>query len=99
MAADTIVSGVIRGLLPYAVIGGVGYLAYRYIKNSDVGKTLKELPDKAGSAFKEAGEAANDWIHGKSDAPLLLQPNPVIRGAVSIYEGIRDWNGVKIPWE
>ena len=34
MAADTVISGVIRGVLPYAVIGGVGLLGYMWLNKN-----------------------------------------------------------------
>ena len=34
MAADTVISGVIRGILPYAVIGGVGFVGYMWLNKN-----------------------------------------------------------------
>ena len=45
MAADTVISGVIRGVLPYAVIGGVGLLGYTYLRKKGVFADLKSTAD------------------------------------------------------
>lgn len=34
MAADAVISGVIRGILPYAVIGGVGFVGYMWLNKN-----------------------------------------------------------------
>lgn len=49
MAADTVISGVIRGILPYAVIGGVGFLGYTYLRKKGV---LKDVQNVADNVFR-----------------------------------------------
>ena len=58
-----IVKEVTGAVLPYVVIGGVGYLAYRYIARSTVGQTLAELPAKAAEKGEEiASRTPSDWL-------------------------------------
>lgn len=49
MAADTVISGVIRGILPYAVIGGVGLAGYMYLRKKGV---LKDVQNVADNVFR-----------------------------------------------
>lgn len=45
MAADTVISGVIRGILPYAVIGGAGFLGYMWLNKNGYLDGIKKTVD------------------------------------------------------
>ena len=48
-AADSVISGVVRGVLPYAVIGGVGFLGYTYLRKKGVLKDISTTVDNVFS--------------------------------------------------
>ena len=58
-----IVKEVTSAAIPYVALGVAGYLAYRFIARSSVGKTLTEIPEKAA---EKADEIKNrsfvDWV-------------------------------------
>lgn len=58
----SLVKDIVSAAMPYVVIGGVGYLAYRAIANSDVGKTIVDLPDKASDKAQEiTSRTPSEW--------------------------------------
>ena len=73
MAADTVISGVIRGVLPYAVIGGVGLLGYTYLRKKGV---LADLKSTADNVFR----APQIIVKKIAEIPekIPLPDNPII---------------------
>jgi hypothetical protein len=73
MAADTVISGVIRGILPYAVIGGVGLLGYTYLRKKGV---LADLKSTADNVFR----APQIIVKKIAEIPekIPLPDNPII---------------------
>ena len=73
MAADTVISGVIRGILPYAVIGGVGLLGYTYLRKKGV---LKDVQNVADNVFR----APQIIVKKIAEIPekIPLPDNPII---------------------
>lgn len=57
-----LVKDIVSAAMPYVVIGGVGYLAYRAIANSDVGKALEDLPKTVTDKADEiTSRTPSDW--------------------------------------
>ena len=74
-AAESVISGVVRGVLPYAVIGGAAFLGYTYLRKKGVLNDIKtfvddtaELPTKALDILKKRTGAdkfaEGDYIGG-----------------------------------
>ena len=74
MAADTVISGVIRGILPYAVIGGVGLAGYMYLRKKGV---LKDVQNVADNVFR-APQIIVKKIQEVTDKVPTLPDNPII---------------------
>lgn len=56
---------IVAAIIPYAALGIAGVLAYRFIKNSTVGKTLEKAKDSATDSATTATKilfADNPWI-------------------------------------
>ena len=73
MAADTVISGVIRGILPYAVIGGAGLVGYMYLRKKGV---LKDVQNVADNVFR----APQIIVKKIAEIPdkIPLPDNPII---------------------
>ena len=87
MGADTIISGVVRGLLPYAAIGGAAFLGYTYLRKRGVINDIKtvvddaaELPTKALDILKKRTGADKfadgDFIGGAQT--IIRNVSPVV---------------------
>ena len=48
-AAESVISGVVRGVLPYAVIGGAAFLGYTYLRKKGV---LKDISTTVDNVFQ-----------------------------------------------
>ena len=73
MAADTVISGVIRGILPYAVIGAAGFVGYTYLRKKGV---LKDVQNVADNVFR----APQIIVKKIAEIPekIPLPDNPII---------------------
>lgn len=89
MAADTVISGVIRGVLPYAVIGGVGLLGYTYLRKKGVFADLKSTADnvfRAPQIIVKKIQEVTDKIPTLPDNPII--PNPTRVDVIKNDDGI-----------
>lgn len=88
MAADTVISGVIRGILPYAVIGGVGLAGFMYLRKKGVLKDVQNVADSVIRApqiiVKKIAELP-DKIQ-LPDNPII--PNPTRTDVIKNDDGI-----------
>ena len=58
-----IVKEIAGAAIPYVALGVAGYLAYHFIANSTVGKTLEKLPEKAAEKAEEIqSRTPVDWL-------------------------------------
>ena len=58
-----IVKEITSALIPYAALGVAGYLAYRFIARSDIGKTLENLPKAVEEKTEEVtSRTPKDWF-------------------------------------
>lgn len=58
-----IVKEITSAAIPYVALGVAGYLAYRFIANSTVGKTLGKIPENAADKFDEIkSREPKDWL-------------------------------------
>lgn len=48
-AAESVISGVVRGVLPYAVIGGAAFLGYTYLRRKGI---LKDITTTVDNVFQ-----------------------------------------------
>lgn len=73
MAADTVISGVIRGVLPYAAIAAAGFAGYTYLRKKGV---LKDAGAVVDSVFRlpEKIVKAVDSV----PVPRIVKDNPII---------------------
>jgi hypothetical protein len=108
MGADTVISGVIRGLLPYVAIGAAGFAGYTYLRKKgvfdEIGKTVdtvanvpKNIVDTVKDRLGADSFARGDFIGGAQT--ILRNTNPVINVAEKGYNAIKDNLPVTLPWE
>lgn len=108
MAADTVISGVIRGLLPYVAIGAAGFAGYTYLRKKgvfdEIGKTVdtvanvpKNIVDTIKDRVGADSFARGDFIGGAQT--ILRNTNPVINLAEKGYNAVKDNLPVTLPWE
>lgn len=108
MAADTIISGVVRGLLPYVAIGAAGFAGYTYLRKKgvfdEIGKTVdtvanvpKNIVDTVKGRLGADSFARGDFIGGAQT--ILRNTNPVINLAEKGYNAVKDNLPVTLPWE
>ena len=101
-AAESVISGVVRGVLPYAVIGGVAFLGYTYLRRKGVISDIKtvvddaaELPTKALDILKKRTGADKfadgDYIGGAQTIIRNISPT------VMLAE--KGWNLAADGWE
>ena len=58
-----IVKEITSAAIPYVALGVAGYLAYRFIARSDVGKTIANLPKAAADKADEiTSRTPSDWL-------------------------------------
>lgn len=89
MAADTVISGVIRGILPYAVIGGVGLLGYTYLRKKGVLKDVQNVADnvfRAPQIIVKKIQEVTDKVPTLPDNPII--PNPTRVDVIKNDDGI-----------
>lgn len=81
-------------VMPYVAAGVVGYLIVRGIARSDVGKTIADLPNKAGEKANEiTSRTPAEW--GKK----LVDNLPVVAAARGDWgKAIANTNPVGIVW-
>ena len=108
MGADTVISGVIHGLLPYVAIGAAGFAGYTYLRKKgvfdEIGKTVDtvaNVPKNIVDTLKERvgadSFARGDFIGGAQT--ILRNTNPVINLAEKGYNAVKDNLPVTLPWE
>lgn len=108
MGADTVITGVIRGLLPYAAIAAAGFAGYTYLRKKgvldDLGQTVDNIanvPKTVVDVVKERvgadSFARGDFIGGAQT--ILRNTNPVINLAEKGYNAVKDNLPVTLPWE
>lgn len=108
MGADTVISGVIRGLLPYVAIGAAGFAGYTYLRKKgvfdEIGKTVdtvanvpKNIVDTIKDRVGADSFARGDFIGGAQT--IIRNTNPVINLAEQGYNAIKDNLPVTLPWE
>ena len=86
MAADTVISGVIRGILPYAVIGGVGFLGYTWLnKNGYLDGIKKGINAAAEVPSKFVDEVKNrTGITDAQNGDFIGAAQKIVRTTVPI---------------
>lgn len=108
MGADTVISGVIRGLLPYVAIGAAGFAGYTYLRKKgvfdEIGKTVdtvanvpKNIVDTLKDRVGADSFARGDFIGGAQT--ILRNTNPVINLAEKGYNAVKDNLPITLPWE
>ncbi len=99
MAADTVISGVIRGILPYAALAGVGFLGYTWLNKNGYLDGIKggidsiaEVPSKIVDTIKDRTGADNfangDWVGG---AQKIVRNIPIVNLGEKGYNAAKDF--------
>lgn len=89
MAADTVISGVIRGILPYAVIGAAGFVGYTYLRKKGVLKDVQNVADnvfRAPQIIVKKIQEVTDKVPTLPDNPII--PNPTRVDVIKNDDGI-----------
>lgn len=107
-AADSVISGVVRGVLPYAAVGVAGFIGYRWLKKRGVFKDLNRIVDDASkiptkivdfakekTALKGIEQIQDgDWIGG---AQTIIRRTTPIGIVEHVLTGGGDSNFENIP--
>ena len=101
MAADTIISGVVRGVLPYAALAAIGIVGYSWLNNHGYLDGVKgavdaaaEVPNKIVDTFRSRTGMdkfqQGDFIGG---AQQIVRNIPVVAAGEATFNAVAD--GVK----
>ena len=101
MAADTIISGVVRGVLPYAALAAVGIIGYSWLNKNGyldgikaVGDAAANIPSQLVNTIRSRTGAdkfaEGDFIGG---AQQIIRNVPVVAAGEAAFNAVSD--GVK----